>query len=235
MDSSNSSVSTAADSEQNNVTIVQSSLEELFKAMHGGWFTKWADEHLSDDVVFIELGLLAEGNRTFNGRQEICEFYNKVLSTVWGLQSMVSWTPECVVAGSEKGQVQAIMRQVVVQPGDQETIKRKSYDFNVNNEGKLTFLCCKILNVVSATFQPASAPVFERPCCHNDWDSIRVKRKLCQLRCRVCLSQWKLRSENVHRCPVFVEPGCNDLQCELLHINKKKLRVAMQYDQSSET
>eukprot|EP01060_Flectonema_neradi_P018494 TRINITY_DN2534_c0_g1_i1.p1 TRINITY_DN2534_c0_g1~~TRINITY_DN2534_c0_g1_i1.p1 ORF type:complete len:241 (+),score=32.59 TRINITY_DN2534_c0_g1_i1:52-774(+) len=229
MDSSQSSLSSVtSDVDERNIATVNHILEELFKAMHGGWFAEWADTYLSDDVVLIENGALSGVNRVFKGRIEICEFYNQVLSTVWGAKSLVSWTQEHVYVGEKKGQVEAIMKQVVQQPGDRETVKRKKYEFELSSDGtRLRVLNCRILGVVSATFTAASPPSFDRPCSHNNWDSIRVKRKLCQLRCRICLGQWKLRAENVNRCPVFVEPGCTDANCKLLHINKKKLRVAM--------
>ena len=222
MDSSQSSFSTLSTAVDESITTVQHILQEMFKAMHEGTFAKWAEDYLTEDI------LLGQGGEQSRGQLKVCEMYNKVLLTVWGLQSRVTWLPESFnVIGTNKNRVDAVMKQVVQQPGDRETVKRKKFEFELNECGKLSVLNCILLDVISASDQSAKPPVFKRPCCHNDWDSIRVKRNLCQLRCRICLSQWKLRPEDINRCPVFVEPGCKNSECALLHINRKKLRLAM--------
>eukprot|EP01060_Flectonema_neradi_P034029 TRINITY_DN5851_c1_g1_i1.p1 TRINITY_DN5851_c1_g1~~TRINITY_DN5851_c1_g1_i1.p1 ORF type:complete len:310 (+),score=49.47 TRINITY_DN5851_c1_g1_i1:94-1023(+) len=64
-------------------------------------------------------------------------------------------------------------------------------------------------------------PTLERPCMHNDWDSVRIKRQFALLRCRVCSSQWKIKATEVRRCNTFMDGGCHG-DCELLHVNSRK-------------
>eukprot|EP01064_Diplonema_japonicum_P004821 TRINITY_DN1316_c2_g1_i3.p1 TRINITY_DN1316_c2_g1~~TRINITY_DN1316_c2_g1_i3.p1 ORF type:complete len:300 (+),score=53.78 TRINITY_DN1316_c2_g1_i3:104-1003(+) len=72
---------------------------------------------------------------------------------------------------------------------------------------------------------PLLPPTTSRPCNHNNWDPVRVKRRTALLRCRVCVSQWKLPVGKVTRCPKYVSPdGCGKGSlCNSLHVNMRKL------------
>eukprot|EP00659_Diplonema_papillatum_P015870 gene15870-24248_t len=48
-----------------------------------------------------------------------------------------------------------------------------------------------------SSFTSLPAPTTDRPCEHNNWDSVRVKRKWCLLRCRECFGQWRIRASDV--------------------------------------
>ena len=70
---------------------------------------------------------------------------------------------------------------------------------------------------------PTPPPAVVRPCQHNNWDSVRVKRQLAVLRCRVCCAQWKLRAKKINRCHSFMDRGvCTDANCGYLHVNSRK-------------
>eukprot|EP01064_Diplonema_japonicum_P038767 TRINITY_DN9507_c0_g1_i2.p1 TRINITY_DN9507_c0_g1~~TRINITY_DN9507_c0_g1_i2.p1 ORF type:complete len:298 (+),score=77.14 TRINITY_DN9507_c0_g1_i2:54-947(+) len=68
------------------------------------------------------------------------------------------------------------------------------------------------------------APTFERPCLHNYWDSVRTKKGVALLRCRKCVSQWKIAAAEIVKCKRFLtEQGCSHGDtCEHFHINAKK-------------
>eukprot|EP01064_Diplonema_japonicum_P006642 TRINITY_DN1448_c0_g2_i1.p1 TRINITY_DN1448_c0_g2~~TRINITY_DN1448_c0_g2_i1.p1 ORF type:complete len:264 (+),score=43.24 TRINITY_DN1448_c0_g2_i1:25-792(+) len=69
-----------------------------------------------------------------------------------------------------------------------------------------------------------SRPTADRPCLHNNWDPVRVKRLHSLLRCRACASQWKLHVTKVVRCPKYGAPGgCQQGSlCSALHVNTRK-------------
>ena len=86
--------------------------------------------------------------------------------------------------------------------------------------------CCFSANKEEEEFlslPPLPPPTCDRPCDHNNWDSVRVKRKQVLLRCRECVSQWKIKAGGVKRCRAFLNGACDEgASCPLLHINCKK-------------
>ena len=85
---------------------------------------------------------------------------------------------------------------------------------------------------------PLPPPIAERPCDHNSWDSVRVKKKRILLRCRTCGKQWKVKINAVKRCAKFPSGSCSNQSCSLLHIHPRKQtldeRVAAFKDQPDE-
>eukprot|EP01060_Flectonema_neradi_P003382 TRINITY_DN1216_c2_g2_i1.p1 TRINITY_DN1216_c2_g2~~TRINITY_DN1216_c2_g2_i1.p1 ORF type:complete len:315 (+),score=69.49 TRINITY_DN1216_c2_g2_i1:56-946(+) len=69
---------------------------------------------------------------------------------------------------------------------------------------------------------PLPPPIAERPCNHNSWDSVRVKKKRILLRCRTCGKQWKVKINAVKRCAKFPSGSCTNASCSLLHIHPRK-------------
>eukprot|EP01062_Namystynia_karyoxenos_P037951 TRINITY_DN275_c5_g1_i1.p1 TRINITY_DN275_c5_g1~~TRINITY_DN275_c5_g1_i1.p1 ORF type:complete len:533 (+),score=168.15 TRINITY_DN275_c5_g1_i1:85-1599(+) len=63
-----------------------------------------------------------------------------------------------------------------------------------------------------------------RPCEHNSWDNVRIRRGWIVLRCRVCEGKWRQRPLRSRRCASFTAPrGCpNGSACELLHVHLTK-------------
>ena len=60
-----------------------------------------------------------------------------------------------------------------------------------------------------------------RPCGHNDWDDVRTRKGFKTLRCRVCQGRWKVRN-TTPRCLAFLHDNCKDLECESIHVRRKK-------------
>eukprot|EP01064_Diplonema_japonicum_P010531 TRINITY_DN1777_c0_g4_i1.p1 TRINITY_DN1777_c0_g4~~TRINITY_DN1777_c0_g4_i1.p1 ORF type:complete len:290 (+),score=51.74 TRINITY_DN1777_c0_g4_i1:61-930(+) len=81
--------------------------------------------------------------------------------------------------------------------------------------------------VPSRVIEPSTivqAPSFDRPCLHNLWDSVRTKKGIALLRCRTCVSQWKLVASDIMKCRRFLsEQGCPlGTLCDNLHIHARK-------------
>eukprot|EP01065_Artemidia_motanka_P039842 TRINITY_DN4913_c0_g1_i1.p1 TRINITY_DN4913_c0_g1~~TRINITY_DN4913_c0_g1_i1.p1 ORF type:complete len:1047 (+),score=226.21 TRINITY_DN4913_c0_g1_i1:46-3186(+) len=79
----------------------------------------------------------------------------------------------------------------------------------------------------AASDEPAAGHVaFERPCQHNDWDSMRIKRGWVILRCRACASQWRVGADiwREKRCHAFMSETCAG-ECGLLHVHRRRLNL----------
>ena len=67
-----------------------------------------------------------------------------------------------------------------------------------------------------------------RPCLHNDWINVRVKKGLVTLQCQPCGEKWKQPLEKLSKCEAF--PACNRGEaCEGLHVSlpaKQRERAA---------
>eukprot|EP01065_Artemidia_motanka_P042412 TRINITY_DN5691_c0_g1_i1.p1 TRINITY_DN5691_c0_g1~~TRINITY_DN5691_c0_g1_i1.p1 ORF type:complete len:599 (+),score=50.21 TRINITY_DN5691_c0_g1_i1:66-1862(+) len=65
---------------------------------------------------------------------------------------------------------------------------------------------------------------FAKPCDHNDWENLRLKRGWVYLRCRVCSSTWRHRPQDDSSCGDFASPqGCAlGSACKLLHVAARK-------------
>eukprot|EP00756_Hemistasia_phaeocysticola_P017442 Hpha_TRINITY_DN15538_c2_g1::TRINITY_DN15538_c2_g1_i4::g.107036::m.107036 len=82
-------------------------------------------------------------------------------------------------------------------------------------------------------WQPPAAPntSVSRPCAHNSWDNVRVKKDKTTLRCRVCQLQWKVDHAELiggARCPDFgAHSRCpRGKQCGFIHIHRFKLNLS---------
>ena len=74
--------------------------------------------------------------------------------------------------------------------------------------------------------------VCQRPCNHNRWDDVRSRNGIKVLRCRVCQEQFKIPSYKVPRCLPFLQEGeCSRVNCELLHVHKKKKPIGERSDE----
>eukprot|EP01064_Diplonema_japonicum_P000138 TRINITY_DN10081_c0_g1_i8.p1 TRINITY_DN10081_c0_g1~~TRINITY_DN10081_c0_g1_i8.p1 ORF type:complete len:271 (+),score=35.06 TRINITY_DN10081_c0_g1_i8:42-815(+) len=101
-----------------------------------------------------------------------------------------------------------------------------------NNQYQVSSLTCNMLTplVVSplqicyledGSVQP---PTLDRPCAHNSWDLVRTKKGVALLRCRTCVSQWKLSIFDVSKCKKFYsDEGCpKGDSCRHLHVHARK-------------
>jgi len=71
----------------------------------------------------------------------------------------------------------------------------------------------------------------DRPCEHNSWDGVRVKKEKTTLRCRICQLQWKVDHEYLRgaKCqPFAAKSRCkHGSQCTHIHIHRYKQNLAM--------
>lgn len=77
----------------------------------------------------------------------------------------------------------------------------------------------------AATQQQQQEEQYPRPCSHNDWDSVRMKRGWAILRCRACGQQWRVGlAEWGTRCAHFAaDAGCGaGSSCPLLHVHRRR-------------
>eukprot|EP01059_Diplonema_ambulator_P032222 TRINITY_DN621_c0_g1_i3.p1 TRINITY_DN621_c0_g1~~TRINITY_DN621_c0_g1_i3.p1 ORF type:complete len:165 (+),score=27.01 TRINITY_DN621_c0_g1_i3:63-497(+) len=73
------------------------------------------------------------------------------------------------------------------------------------------------------------------PCCeHNNWDNVRVSKKIMTLRCRVCQKQWRAHVEEVWfrwKCPQYAKGNtCSAPDCPKLHINYRKQGLEVRFE-----
>eukprot|EP01064_Diplonema_japonicum_P012525 TRINITY_DN19966_c0_g1_i2.p1 TRINITY_DN19966_c0_g1~~TRINITY_DN19966_c0_g1_i2.p1 ORF type:complete len:281 (+),score=29.98 TRINITY_DN19966_c0_g1_i2:47-844(+) len=222
------------------VARIHMALTTFFTAMNEGWFTDWVDLNVTDDIQMRITGGVTNVNSGCMGKQGLCMYYNRVLENVWGLNSKVSWTPSCLDYSSND-EVVCNLTERVTFPEGREVLKHRSYIFKLR--GDLIHIitvdapvdediqpCADCLPEEYPIFTPAPfpPPTSSCPCSHNKWDSIRIKRKWCLLRCRVCDAQWRLPATAVSdtRCIPFITKGCADEEeCTLLHIYLRKQRL----------
>eukprot|EP00755_Sulcionema_specki_P029333 Sspe_Gene.91943::Locus_63612_Transcript_2_2_Confidence_0.500_Length_1404::g.91943::m.91943 len=76
--------------------------------------------------------------------------------------------------------------------------------------------------------ETASGVSLTRPCLHNSWDNVRIKRGWIILRCRICQAQWRQRPSSESRCHDFnTDEGCpQGHKCKLLHVHLFKQTLA---------
>eukprot|EP01059_Diplonema_ambulator_P006004 TRINITY_DN1578_c0_g1_i3.p1 TRINITY_DN1578_c0_g1~~TRINITY_DN1578_c0_g1_i3.p1 ORF type:complete len:219 (+),score=32.52 TRINITY_DN1578_c0_g1_i3:62-658(+) len=72
-----------------------------------------------------------------------------------------------------------------------------------------------------------------KPCCeHNNWDNVRVSKRVMTLRCRVCQKQWRAPVEavwNTLKCAEYQEEGSCVEGCRKLHINYRKQNLEARF------
>eukprot|EP00756_Hemistasia_phaeocysticola_P011131 Hpha_TRINITY_DN15090_c5_g3::TRINITY_DN15090_c5_g3_i3::g.123401::m.123401 len=70
----------------------------------------------------------------------------------------------------------------------------------------------------------STAVHINKPCGHNSWDNVRIRRGWVVLRCRECDAKWRQRPHSNERCPDFPTPqGCaRGDACPQLHVHHTK-------------
>eukprot|EP01064_Diplonema_japonicum_P021275 TRINITY_DN3080_c0_g1_i5.p1 TRINITY_DN3080_c0_g1~~TRINITY_DN3080_c0_g1_i5.p1 ORF type:complete len:300 (+),score=51.56 TRINITY_DN3080_c0_g1_i5:67-966(+) len=179
------------------------------------------DAFISPRAVWESKGLLM--TEKAEGKPAMLRHYNKVLATSH-LINTHSYEELPCEAGMSACKFNVEM--LVTIRG--KTVKRDpewtfSYD---NHTGLITRIDYSRNN--GNDIQPPSPPASDRPCEHNCWDSVRVKRQWCLLRCRVCESQWRLPTGSFVKCQAFsTKPGCPvGTSCTFIHMNARKQTVA---------
>lgn len=62
-----------------------------------------------------------------------------------------------------------------------------------------------------------------RPCDHNNWDAVKLRKGRLTLRCRECNKFWKLLSKSVRKCADFFAGYCPlGTLCPLVHVHRYK-------------
>lgn len=62
-----------------------------------------------------------------------------------------------------------------------------------------------------------------RPCDHNNWDAVKLRKGRLTLRCRQCNKFWKLLSKSVRKCADFFAGYCPlGVLCPLVHVHRYK-------------
>eukprot|EP00659_Diplonema_papillatum_P015776 gene15776-24096_t len=88
--------------------------------------------------------------------------------------------------------------------------------------------CCSV-SASTAGNRNAPRVSYTKPCAHNRWENVRVKKGLVTLRCRECQQQWRQVSGTLNKCPDF--PRCpNASSCEMLHVHSSKKSI-LEYEQ----
>eukprot|EP01060_Flectonema_neradi_P031122 TRINITY_DN4646_c0_g1_i1.p1 TRINITY_DN4646_c0_g1~~TRINITY_DN4646_c0_g1_i1.p1 ORF type:complete len:302 (+),score=39.25 TRINITY_DN4646_c0_g1_i1:78-908(+) len=233
---------------------LKETLSVFFKAMHEGWITQWTDDHLTQSFRMTVCGKFDDPteDRTCVGREAMQLYYNNVIEQVWGANSTISWVPLTMDIVSEPGATPICIKYIVDQrqicntTGTETACYRLHYTTLVRDEesGDLKIsgtvikpsskeqdmepelVNCR--NCIPSGYEevPLPVPTLAKPCNHNSWDSVRVKRKWSLLRCRICTSQWRLRASDVDRCMPFTKDVCSDPKCDKLHIFLRKQRKA---------
>eukprot|EP01064_Diplonema_japonicum_P028171 TRINITY_DN4263_c5_g1_i1.p1 TRINITY_DN4263_c5_g1~~TRINITY_DN4263_c5_g1_i1.p1 ORF type:complete len:280 (+),score=29.20 TRINITY_DN4263_c5_g1_i1:23-841(+) len=229
------------------VDIIKSCLNALFTAIHEGWFAQWAECWFAEDCVLTVSGKLHDPSedRSCVGKDNLVKYYNNVLEKVWGGTAA---TVNCTVVSIQIDgfKVEAILKMNIIRESGIVTTKNRLHTLVINGSHMQTLrvssitpsddmdeelICCRCC-VPPAVPTPNEIeeskqlmPYLFDPCKHNTWDSIRVKRKWCLLRCRSCRKQWRLLAVDINRCVPFITSGCDlGTKCDKLHIFLRKQR-----------
>eukprot|EP01064_Diplonema_japonicum_P021273 TRINITY_DN3080_c0_g1_i3.p1 TRINITY_DN3080_c0_g1~~TRINITY_DN3080_c0_g1_i3.p1 ORF type:complete len:308 (+),score=51.56 TRINITY_DN3080_c0_g1_i3:52-975(+) len=202
-------------------------MDSMLAAMDKGSLHAFFEDYVADDGVWESNGLLV--NEKAEGRPAMLRHYNKVLATSWGGNgsSMCIQTHSYEEIPSKDGTsaCQFIFETHITLEG--QTVKRdRRWTFHIDDiTGLITKIQCAPRK---GNALPPSPPASDRPCEHNCWDSVRVKRQWCLLRCRVCESQWRLPTGSFVKCQAFsTKPGCfAGTSCTFIHMNSRKQTLA---------
>ncbi|KAJ9461105.1 hypothetical protein DIPPA_02414 [Diplonema papillatum] len=111
---------------------------------------------------------------------------------------------------------------------DRTSVGTLVFNFGQNQDCDILLPECSApVNDLSLQPRKVNAPrvSFEKPCTHNRWENVRVKKRNVTLRCVVCLQQWRQVAGTLDKCQKF--PLCDKLlSCEQLHVyTSKKMMV----------
>eukprot|EP01064_Diplonema_japonicum_P009752 TRINITY_DN171_c2_g3_i1.p1 TRINITY_DN171_c2_g3~~TRINITY_DN171_c2_g3_i1.p1 ORF type:complete len:323 (+),score=45.79 TRINITY_DN171_c2_g3_i1:142-969(+) len=228
------------------VVVTKQFWKEYNSAMHTGKVADFYEAWLDDEVVWtssrLPLGLKSKG------KLGACRNYNIVVDKILGgTKSTVSTRVNNVTYHPKTDVVRLDFTSSVMRPGAiVPTVEYRRFTIRFNNQMKIAqvvvspcddFLICPVRTLSSddedddgcdseknaSASVPLQPPTMTRPCLHNNWDPVRVKRRHALLRCRVCASQWKIPVAKVSRCPKYHVTGCaKGEECGSLHINVRK-------------
>eukprot|EP01064_Diplonema_japonicum_P016444 TRINITY_DN24458_c0_g1_i1.p1 TRINITY_DN24458_c0_g1~~TRINITY_DN24458_c0_g1_i1.p1 ORF type:complete len:260 (+),score=39.34 TRINITY_DN24458_c0_g1_i1:76-780(+) len=193
-------------------------LSGFVSVMHSGGVAEYFEDWLHEEIVWATAPD-SEVKFHAKGRREACAAYNKIVAEAFG-------GPNCSVSFElnnvkQESETEIIADFTIYLP----RVVYRTWEI-VLKDSKIYSIFCKP-RVIPAVFEmelpPLPPPTTERPCSHNEWDSVRVKRKQILLRCRKCASQWKLRAGEITRCVKFTSGMCRKgPSCTLFHIYSRK-------------
>eukprot|EP01062_Namystynia_karyoxenos_P004404 TRINITY_DN11558_c0_g1_i2.p1 TRINITY_DN11558_c0_g1~~TRINITY_DN11558_c0_g1_i2.p1 ORF type:complete len:464 (+),score=149.75 TRINITY_DN11558_c0_g1_i2:49-1392(+) len=219
-------------------------LEWWRRAMDSGWVAEWVDTVMTEDVVLLDHTPEPRSIQV-QGKQGLVQYYNKVLQLHFPGDSEISWNWSEVerVAPGEVRSLHRIQSWIGGKFRAIDVMYRHSLRGNKIRFITMTPLGCEedwVLGRMENLLHwrpppPPEGPAppltlgpggvhMERPCRHNDWDNVRIKRGWIILRCRECHAQWRQRPSPEGRCHAFnTAAGCPHGQsCALLHVNHYK-------------
>eukprot|EP01064_Diplonema_japonicum_P036601 TRINITY_DN829_c0_g4_i2.p1 TRINITY_DN829_c0_g4~~TRINITY_DN829_c0_g4_i2.p1 ORF type:complete len:301 (+),score=50.51 TRINITY_DN829_c0_g4_i2:62-964(+) len=191
-------------------------------AMQEGTVADFYDSYVAPKAVWESKRLIV--NERVQGKEGWLQHYNNVLAVSWGGEGV---TTEFALLRhdanpEENSNTMLLELKLLLNDGTTLPPRRREVTWAYNETGKLRLYFVCPADSVNVPTSPAS---YERPCHHNSWDSVRVKRNWCLLRCRYCQSQWRLAPGSFSKCTKYTsKAGCSlASNCPNIHLNVKKL------------
>eukprot|EP01064_Diplonema_japonicum_P010948 TRINITY_DN181_c0_g1_i11.p3 TRINITY_DN181_c0_g1~~TRINITY_DN181_c0_g1_i11.p3 ORF type:complete len:263 (+),score=38.61 TRINITY_DN181_c0_g1_i11:1587-2375(+) len=212
------------------IAIGKQQFKEVIASMHTGKVRECVEAWMAPDVTYRSEGL--PYNLNCSGREGFMETYNRIITEYYGCPDaqmvfrlnniertgVSSLDIDITITTSGKRNLVERMRSTVT--FDKHIMISESFVTPILGESS-QMMCINPAVVVKAVVR---APSFVRPCLHNFWDSVRTKKGVALLRCRTCVSQWKIPASDIVKCKRFLnDQGCSlGVMCPHLHINARK-------------
>eukprot|EP01060_Flectonema_neradi_P005363 TRINITY_DN13562_c0_g1_i1.p1 TRINITY_DN13562_c0_g1~~TRINITY_DN13562_c0_g1_i1.p1 ORF type:complete len:635 (+),score=89.66 TRINITY_DN13562_c0_g1_i1:40-1944(+) len=228
-------------SDDEDVEFVKRSWSLFQQAMDEGWVTDWVSKYTHPDIIIYDAVARAKAQ----GHAEVCCHYNRVLEAVWGNgQSALTWIPHSFSSMGPGSGIVTAEYNIEIVPKIEGHHGQQLWMYRVSNEKLMELRVYPISHFSPTTFRSVSAtaqvkndksqsnnnnqPVgvaLTKPCSHNSWDNVRVKRGWAILRCRICHLQWRLRPTAIPHCDSFARgTGCCPMgvECTQLHVHRTR-------------
>eukprot|EP01064_Diplonema_japonicum_P004822 TRINITY_DN1316_c2_g2_i1.p1 TRINITY_DN1316_c2_g2~~TRINITY_DN1316_c2_g2_i1.p1 ORF type:complete len:269 (+),score=61.04 TRINITY_DN1316_c2_g2_i1:70-807(+) len=216
------------------ISVAKQFFKEYISAMHTGRVAECFDAWLDDKAAYV----VKEPCATLQarGKTGACKLYNMTVDEITSLSVSVN---AIKYNKDQRVAVLDVASSTVKDSGLHPVAQNVRFTFKFNVSMKLSKLVTSCQPTQSAVYPvvvesssslPLKPPTSHRPCAHNNWDHIRVKRHQALLRCRECASQWKIAVGKIAKCYRHLSLlGCpNGDGCTSLHINHRKQGVAGQ-------
>ncbi|KAJ9467909.1 hypothetical protein DIPPA_27214 [Diplonema papillatum] len=210
-------------------------LRNMLKAMQEGWYAEWVERYFSDDLHFVVAGKFADPSedRACLGKMSFLQHYNNMIQVVWSADTDWAMVGDVRVLSSET--CTSDWRVRMWRDGQEVEMLRR-FTTSLRDDGVYYVMVSGVDSsedmspglLLSRSCVPDNGDVPRPPCPHNSWDSIRAKKTITMMRCRVCFAPWNLPAHSSHlfRCAEFLTDSCPHAptSCRRLHIHNKKRR-----------
>eukprot|EP01064_Diplonema_japonicum_P010947 TRINITY_DN181_c0_g1_i10.p1 TRINITY_DN181_c0_g1~~TRINITY_DN181_c0_g1_i10.p1 ORF type:complete len:242 (+),score=37.76 TRINITY_DN181_c0_g1_i10:116-841(+) len=191
-------------------------MKDMIQCMHSGKIREAVEAWMTKDTILKSKNM--PYTMDTKGHEEWLNTYNAVIMGHYGSPDA---NMEFRLDKAEEGKKnQLCIDMTVTTTGKKNMVESTQVAIQFTGEYSVSEL------LVTSLDHPATlpSPTFDRPCLHNLWDSVRTKKGVALLRCRTCVSQWKLPASTIIRCKKFVtEAGCfHGAACTSLHIHARK-------------